>query len=153
MISYLQEQGFPAVEAWALNQDKRDCVLVLSLESCQIAEAGLGDYLGTMEDVEIFGKRCTAEIGIEFYAIPKAGEKKIQQMLDGIISTLTMEEGIGFALREFSASGTSLDSGTGRLKRKASMKSQMYLYYGEHAGEPVIDFNIKGVLGHGNDDN
>lgn len=156
VTAYLVDEGVHAVNAFEGRKQCDHCVVVVSLNQCQVDSAGMGDYLGVLshedEEVEIYGKRCTLSLGLGFYAPVTGGERKIQKELDRVLGIVSHRESGLFCLRELVAEETGVDSVTKLLRRNVTLKTQVYLYYRQGSGEPLMDFTIKGVLKNASND-
>lgn len=151
LTAQLQGAGIHAVEAYGKRMDCDHCVLVVTLNGCELASSGLGDYLGelTLDEErveELYGKLCNLELGLQFYAPVQTGEKGISTELGQVLSVLSRKEENPFRVTGIVAQGATYDREMGLVKRELVLKAQVYLYYLADSEETFMDIDIKGVL-------
>lgn len=152
VTQYLESKGVHAVEGWEEGTDCDHCVVVVTMKSCQVDSAGMGDYLGEREDPEtgrvdeVYGHRCFLTLGLDVFAPPGGGEKSLQDGVNGLLSALGNRDNTVLQVREFSSGATQYDVDSGRLSKNVEMKSTIYLYYIHGSDEPFIDFILTGEV-------
>lgn len=129
-------------------------VALLSIQKCAMDSAGLGDYLGISEqdgeELEVYGKRCSLTVALDFFAPASGGKGLLTKETDLVLDCLAKGDSSSLKLREFSMGAVSYDKSTGCYCQALELKMQVYFYFVENILEPLIEFNIKGVLKNGN---
>lgn len=152
LLDYLVSKGIHAVAAWEEGSDCDHPVVLVSMESCQVDSAGMGDYLGELENQEtglfeeVYGLRCFLTLGLDVYAPPGGGEKPLQTAVGALLSALGESDHAVMQVREFRTGTTLYDVESGRLSKKVEMKNTLYLYYMEGSDEPFLDFDLRGEV-------
>lgn len=149
---WLEQRGIPALDGWSGQARRRvtQPVCVVSVEEYTAASGGFEHYLGERFDEktarweELYGRRIELKLGLDLYAPKQGCQQELQQLLERIISALTLEAPQGLQVEKIICGNLRWEEQSRLLKRQMSAVCTAWLLAARSEGGEFLDFELRG---------